>query len=57
MRSIQSLLRFVFEVSYNDEDVDEDVEINVLGCRADVLGQTMTNACAWFSVTLRPQKP
>ena len=38
MHSIPSLLRFAFEISYNDDDVDDDVELNVLGYRADVLG-------------------
>ena len=33
------------------------VELNVLRCRLTHLGQTVTNACAWFSVALRPQKP
>ena len=38
----------------------DDVELNVLGCRVDISanqGQTVTNACAWFNVALRPQKP
>ena len=37
----------------DDDDDDDDVELNVLGCRVDILG---TN-CAWFNVALRPQKP
>ena len=38
---------------------DDDVELNVLGCRVDIIirGQTGINACAWFNVALRPQKP
>ena len=37
--------------------VADDVELNVLGCRLTCLGQTVTNACAWFNVALHPQKP
>ena len=54
-------------------DDDDDVELNVLGCRVDMLGtncdqcvcrvqccftstETVTNACAWFSAAVRPQK-
>ena len=36
---------------------DDDVELNVFGCRLTYQGQTVKNACAWFSVALRPQKP
>ena len=36
---------------------DGDVELHVLGCRLTYQGQTVTNAYAWFSVALRPQKP
>ena len=32
----------------------DTVELNVLGCRVDILG---TNCDQWFSVALRPQKP
>ena len=36
----------------------DDVKLTVLGCRADTdQEQTVTNACAWFNVALRPQKP
>ena len=36
---------------------DDDVELNVLGCRLTYLGQTGTSACAGFNVALRLQKP
>ena len=45
MRSIPSLVRFAFKISYNDEHVDDDVELNVLGCRADVLGINCDQKC------------
>ena len=36
---------------------DDDVELNVLGCRLTYKGRTVSNAEAWFNVALRPQKP
>ena len=40
------------------EDVDDGgVDLHVLGCRLTYQGQTVTSACAWFNVALRPQKP
>ena len=35
----------------------DEVELHVLGCRLTYQRQTVTSACAWFSVALRPQKP
>ena len=35
---------------------DDEVELRVLGCWSTYYGQTVTNAEAWFSVTLHPQK-
>jgi len=39
------------------ENLDDDVELHILGCRLTYWGQTVTNAEAWFNVALRPQKP
>ena len=39
------------------DDGDGDVELHVLGCRLTYQGQTVTNAEAWFNVTLSPQTP
>ena len=44
----------VFDIGKSE---DHDVELNVLGCGLIYQGQTVTNACAWFNVALRPQKP
>ena len=40
-----------------DDVVVDGVELNVLGCRVDIIRDKLTDACAWFSVALRPQKP
>ena len=36
---------------------DDEVMLNVLGCRLTYQGQTETNAEAWFNKSLRPRKP
>ena len=36
---------------------EDEVMLNVLGCRLTYLGQTETNAEAWFNKSLRPRKP
>ena len=36
---------------------DDDVHLNVLGCRVDILGTNCDQCFAWFNVALRPQKP
>ena len=41
----------------DDDGDDDDVELHVLGCRLIYQGQTVTNADAWFTVALLPQKP
>ena len=39
------------------EDDEEEVMLNVLGCRLTYQGQAETNAEAWFNKSLRPRKP
>ena len=41
----------------NGCDDDDEVELDVLGCRLTYEGQAETNAEARFNVALRPQKP
>ena len=60
MITLANLFTFYFYIMHtvdddddDDNDDDDDVELNVLGCRVDILG---TNR-AWFNVALRPQKP
>ena len=36
---------------------DDEVMLNVLGCRLTYSGQAETNAEAWFNKSLRPRKP
>ena len=36
---------------------DDDVELNVLGCRSTYWEQIVTSASAWLNIALRPQKP
>ena len=43
------------ETCYFDDD--DEVMLNVLRCRLTYQGQAVTNAEAWFSIALRPQKP
>ena len=38
-------------------DDDDEVMLNVLGCRLTYQGQAETNAEAWFNKSLRPRKP
>ena len=40
-----------------NNDDDDEVELQVLGCRLTYEGQIVSNAEARFSVALRPQKP
>ena len=37
--------------------MDDEVMLNVLGCRLTYKGQAVTNAEAWFNIALRPRKP
>jgi len=36
---------------------DDEVMLNVLRCQLTYEEQAVTNAEAWFSIALRPQKP
>ena len=40
-----------------EQKPDDEVMLNVLGCQMTYLGQTETNAEAWFNKSLRPRKP
>ena len=42
---------------WGSEDDEEEVMLNVLGCRLTYQGQAETNAEAWFNKSLRPRKP
>ena len=41
----------------NGLPINDEVMLNVLGCRLTYQGQAETNAEAWFNIALRPRKP
>ena len=41
----------------DDNDDDDDAELNVVGCRVDILGTDCDQCVSMFNIALRPQKP
>ena len=45
------------QIVLNMVSVDDEMMLNVRGCRLTYMGQAETNAEAWFNKSLRPRKP
>ena len=56
MRDILMFQKEVMEKVTRQCD-DDEVMLNVLGCRLTYQGQAETSAEAWFIIALRPRKP